>query len=164
LRERKEDIPVLADYFLKKYISGTDTNLTRISADAKKILTQYDWPGNVREIKNLIHRCTVMVDSDVLLPEHFEHMLNIRKPGKDNGLSVGQTIEDVERELIYKTLENTRGNKTRAAEILNVTPRTLRNKLSRYKELQSGFGINIEADLDADIDAKSNVTEESFSY
>jgi two-component system response regulator AtoC len=164
LRERKEDIPVLADYFLKKYISGTDTNLTRISADAKKILTQYDWPGNVREIKNLIHRCTVMVDSDVLLPEHFEHMLNIRKPGKDNGLSVGQTIEDVERELIYKTLENTRGNKTRAAEILNVTPRTLRNKLGRYKELQSGFGINIEADLDADIDAKSNVTEESFSY
>jgi hypothetical protein len=70
----------------------------------------------------------------------------------------------VERELIYKTLKNTRGNKTRAAEILNVTPRTLRNKLSRYKELQSGFGINIEADLDADIDAKSNVTEESFSY
>ena len=80
-----------------------------------------------------------MVDSEVLLPEHFEHMLNVRKPGKDNGLSVGQTIEDVERQLIYKTLENTGGNKTRAAEILDVTPRTLRNKLSRYKELQSGL-------------------------
>ena len=164
LRERKEDIPVLADYFLNKYISGIDTHLIRISADAKKILTQYDWPGNVRELKNLIHRCTVMVDSEVLLPEHFEHMLNVKKPGKDNGLTVGQTIEDVERELIYKTLENTGGNKTRAAEILDVTPRTLRNKLSRYKELQSGFGINIETDLDTDIEAKSNVTEESFSY
>ena len=160
LRERKEDIPVLADYFLNKYISGIDTHLTSISADAKKVLAQYDWPGNVREIKNLIHRCTVMVDSEVLLPEHFEHMLNVRKPGKNSGLSVGQTIEDVERELIYKTLENTRGNKTRAAEILNVTPRTLRNKLSRYKELQSGFGVNI----DTDIDVKSNVTEEIFSY
>ncbi len=160
LRERKEDIPVLADYFLNKYVSGIDTNLRRISADAKKILAQYDWPGNVRELKNLIHRCTVMVDSEVLLPEHFEHMLNVRKPGKDNGLTVGQTIEDVERELIYKTLENTGGNKTRAAEILDVTPRTLRNKLSRYKELQSGFGINIETDLDI----KSDVTEESFSY
>ncbi len=160
LRERKEDIPVLADYFLNKYVSGIDTNLRRISADAKKILAQYDWPGNVRELKNLIHRCTVMVDSEVLLPEHFEHMLNVRKPGKDNGLTVGQTIEDVERELIYKTLENTGGNKTRAAEILDVTPRTLRNKLSRYKELQSGFGINIETDLGT----KSNITEESFSY
>jgi DNA-binding NtrC family response regulator len=136
--------------------------LTRISADAKKILAQYDWPGNVRELKNLIHRCTVMVDSEVLAPEHFEHMLNIRKPGKDNGLSVGQTIEDVERELIYKTLENTGGNKTRAAEILNVTPRTLRNKLSRYKELQSGFDINIDTEID--IDVNSNVTEKSFSY
>ncbi|MCP4268131.1 MAG: sigma-54-dependent Fis family transcriptional regulator [Candidatus Brocadiaceae bacterium] len=160
LRERKEDIPVLADYFLNKYVSGIDTNLRRISADAKKILAQYDWRGNVRELKNLIHRCTVMVDSEVLLPEHFEHMLNVRKPGKDNGLTVGQTIEDVERELIYKTLENTGGNKTRAAEILDVTPRTLRNKLSRYKELQSGFGINIETDLGT----KSNITEESFSY
>ncbi len=159
LRERKEDIPVLADYFLNKYISGIDTHLVRISVDAKKILTQYDWPGNVRELKNLIHRCTVMIDSEVLLPEHFEHMLNTRKPGKNSGLSVGQTIEDVERELIYKTLENTGGNKTRAAEILDVTPRTLRNKLSRYKELHSGFGINISTD----IDVESNVTEESFS-
>ncbi|MCP4269267.1 MAG: hypothetical protein GY777_27480 [Candidatus Brocadiaceae bacterium] len=61
--------------------------------------------------------------------------------------------------LIYKTLEKTGGNKTRAAEILDVTPRTLRNKLSRYKELQSGFGLNIETD----IDDESNVVEESFS-
>jgi DNA-binding NtrC family response regulator len=160
LRERREDIPVLAEYFLKKYKSEIDTPLTGISKEAIDILVKYDWPGNVREIKNLIHRCTVMIDSEVLLPEHFENMLNINKPRTNSELSVGQTIEDVERELIYKTLEKTRGNKTRAAEILNITARTLRNKLSRYKELQSAFGLTI----DTDIDDESNVVEESFSH
>ncbi|MGQ3685451.1 MAG: sigma-54-dependent transcriptional regulator [Candidatus Loosdrechtia sp.] len=133
LRERKEDIPVLAEFFLNKYRSVTDTLLKSISEEAIKVLTQYEWPGNVREIKNLIYRCAVMVDSDVLLPEHFENMLSVNKPGKNSGLSVGLTIDDAERELICKTLENTGGNKTKAAEILNVTPRTLRNKLNRYK-------------------------------
>ena len=159
LRERREDIPVLAEYFLEKFKSGMDTPLKEISKEAIDILVQYDWPGNVREIKNLIHRCTVMIDSEVLMPEHFENMLNMQKTKKSNEISVGQTIEDVERELIYKTLEKTGGNKTRAAEILDVTPRTLRNKLSRYKELQSGFGLNIEAD----IDDESRVSEESLS-
>ena len=159
LRERREDIPVLAEYFLEKFKSGMDTPLKEISKEAIDILVQYDWPGNVREIKNLIHRCTVMIDSEVLMPEHFDNMLNMQKPKKSNEISVGQTIEDVERELIYKTLEKTGGNKTRAAEILDVTPRTLRNKLSRYKELQSGFGLNIEAD----IDDESRVSEESLS-
>jgi len=159
LRERREDIPVLAEYFLEKFKSGMDTPLKEISKEAIDILVQYDWPGNVREIKNLIHRCTVMIDSEVLMPVHFENMLNMQKPKKSNEISVGQTIEDVERELIYKTLEKTGGNKTRAAEILDVTPRTLRNKLSRYKELQSGFGLNIEAD----IDDESRVSEESLS-
>ncbi|MGR3292818.1 MAG: sigma-54-dependent transcriptional regulator [Candidatus Scalindua sp.] len=160
LRERREDIPVLAEYFLEKYKYGTDTIMTRISKEAIAVLAKYDWPGNVREIKNLIYRCTVMIDSEVLMPEHFENMLNVHKPRKNSELSAGQTIEDVERELIYKTLEKTRGNKTRAAEILDVTPRTLRNKLSRYKELQSGFSLNI----DTDIEDESNVVEESFSH
>ena len=160
LRERREDIPVLAEYFLEKFKTGINTPLKRISKEAIDILVKYDWPGNVREIKNLIHRCTVMIESEVLLPEHFENMLNVNKPRKNCELSVGQTIEDVERELIYKTLEKTGGNKTRAAEILNITARTLRNKLSRYKELQSGFGLNI----DMDIDDESNVVEESFSH
>jgi DNA-binding NtrC family response regulator len=137
-----------------------DTPLKRISKEAIDVLSQHDWPGNVREIKNLIHRCTVMIDSEVLMPEHFENMLNVRKPKKASELSVGQTIEDVERELIYKTLEKTGGNKTRAAEILDVTPRTLRNKLSRYKELEAGFGL----DIDTDSDEESNVVEESFSH
>lgn len=159
LRERRDDIPVLAEYFLNKFKSEIDTSLKSISKEAMNILVQYEWRGNVREMKNLIHRCTVMIDAEELLPEHFEHMLNVNKPRKNGGLSVGQTIEDVERELIYKTLENTGGNKTRAAEILDVTPRTLRNKLNRYKSLQSNYDLN----ADLEIDDESKIEEESFS-
>ncbi|GAX60053.1 response regulator [Candidatus Scalindua japonica] len=160
LRERREDVPVLAEYFFDKYKSGIDTPLTRISNEALDRLAQYDWPGNVREMKNLIHRCTVMIDSEVLVPEHFENMLTVSKSKKNKEFSVGQTIEDVERDLIYKTLEKTGGNKTRAAEILDVTPRTLRNKLSRYKELHSELELNI----DTDIDEESKVAAESLSH
>ncbi|ODS30379.1 MAG: sigma 54 response regulator [Candidatus Scalindua rubra] len=159
LRERKEDIPVLAEYFLNKYKSGIDTPLGKISKGAMNVLIKYNWPGNVREMKNLIHRCTVMIDSEILLPEHFENMLRVNTVRKSNELSVGQTIEDVERELIYKTLDNTGGNKTKAAEILDVTPRTLRNKLNKYKNLQSNYDLNI----DIDVDGKSKIIEEIVS-
>ena len=164
LRERKEDIPVLVDHFLNKFASqsvrrgcGTDSAVQKTSKDAMEMLTQYYWPGNIRELKNLIHRCTVMIDSDILLPKHFESMLNINNIRKKNKLSVGQTIEDVEKALIYKTLEDTGGNKTRTAEILNITARTLRNKLNKYRELQS-YARN-----DTEINDECEVVEESFS-
>ena len=121
------------------------------------MLSRYNWPGNVRELKNLIHRCIVMVDSEILLPQHFENMLNVNVIKKKDALSVGQTIEDVEMVLIYKTLENTDGNKTRAAEILDITPRTLRNKLNKYKNLQPNFESSIN------IGNESGVVQESFS-
>ncbi len=157
LRERKEDVPTLIEYFLNKYKREIDTPLQKVSEEATDMLSRYNWPGNVRELKNLIHRCIVMVDSEILLPQHFENMLNVNVIKKKNELSVGQTIEDVEMVLIYKTLENTDGNKTRAAEILDITPRTLRNKLNKYKTLQPNFESSI------DIGNESGVVQESFS-
>ena len=157
LRERKEDIPELVEYFLKKFSCGVNASVKEISDKAKDMLCQYYWPGNIRELKNLIHRCVVMIDSDILLPEHFENMLNVNIAQKEYELSSGQTIEDVERVLIYKTLEETDGNKTRAAEILKITPRTLRNKLNKYKNLQSDFVI------DSDICNRDYAVKESFS-
>ncbi len=157
LRERKEDVPTLVEYFLNKYKRGIDTPLQKVSEEAMDRLSRYNWSGNVRELKNLIHRCIVMVDSEILLPEHFENMLNVNVTKKKNELMVGQTIEDVEMALIYKTLENTDGNKTRAAEILDITPRTLRNKLNKYKSLQPNY------EGSRDIGNESRVVEESFS-
>jgi len=153
LSERKEDVPTLAEYFLNKYKQGIDTPIQKISKEAMEMLAEYHWPGNVRELKNLIHRCTVMIDSETLLPKHFENMLNVNDMKKKNELSVGQTIDDVEKELIYKTLEDTGGNKAKAAEILDITPRTLRNKLNKYRNDKAG----------ADIYSEDRVVEESFS-
>lgn len=156
LRERKEDIPTLVEYFLKKYTREIDTTIQKISTEAMDLLSQYYWPGNVRELKNLIHRCTIMIDSEILLPKHFENMLNANDMMKKNELSVGQTIDDVEQELIYKTLEDTGGNKAKAAEILDITPRTLRNKLNKYRSSQSNKGNSA-------IYSEDIVAEESFS-
>lgn len=158
LRERKEDIPTLVEYFLKKYQYGVNTPVREISKGAMDVLSRYDWPGNVRELKNLIHRCIVMIDSETLLPEHFENMLNVNTVKVKNELSVGQSIDDIEKVLIYKTLENTDGNKTKAAEILNITPRTLRNKLSKYKNSKSDFNVDME------IGNESKVVSENLSY
>ncbi len=158
LRERKEDIPTLVEYFLKKYQYGINTPVRKISKEAMDVLSRYDWPGNVRELKNLIHRCIVMIDSEILLPEHFGNMLNVYTVKGKNELSVGQSIDDIEKVLIYKTLENTGGNKTKAAEILNITPRTLRNKLSKYKNSKSDFNVDME------IGNESKVVSENLSY
>ncbi|GJQ58278.1 MAG: sigma-54-dependent Fis family transcriptional regulator [Candidatus Scalindua sp. AMX11] len=159
LRERKEDIPDLINYFLKKYTNGANASIKGISDKAKDLLCQYYWPGNVRELKNLLHRCVVMVDSEILLPEHFENMLNVNCVPKENGLKSGKSIGDIERVLIYKTLEETHGNKTKAAEILDITPRTLRNKLNKYKSDRSHADI----DDDGHVHKSDPVTEESFS-
>ncbi|MCP5006466.1 MAG: sigma-54-dependent Fis family transcriptional regulator [Planctomycetes bacterium] len=157
LRERRVDIPDLVNYFLGKYACGSNTPVKEISDKAKHLLCQYDWPGNVRELRNLIHRSVVMVDSEVLLPEHFENMLNVNSVQKEENLTSGKTIEDVERVLIYKTLEETHGNKTRAAEILDITPRTLRNKLSKYESDRSHVVI------DEGVRNSGPAVEESFS-
>lgn len=157
LRERTMDIPALIDYFLKKYTCGSNASVKEISVKAKDLLSNYYWPGNVRELKNLIHRCVVMVDSEILLPEHFENMLNVNCVPRENGLKSGKTIEDLERVLIYKTLKETNGNKTKAAEILDITPRTLRNKLNKYESDKSPIGI------DEDAYKSDTVTKESFS-
>ena len=165
LRERKEDIPTLVEYFLDKYKRGVNTPLQEVSKEAMDMLSLYNWPGNVRELKNLIHRCIVMVDSEILRPEHFENMLNVNVIKKKNELSVGQTIEDVEMALIHKTLENTDGNKTKAAVILDITPRTLRNKLNKYKSLRSDFenGIIPASQAYSSLGNESRIVEESFS-
>ncbi|MDR4505503.1 MAG: sigma-54 dependent transcriptional regulator [Candidatus Scalindua sp.] len=158
LRERKVDIPALVDYFLKKYTCGSNASVKGISDEAKDLLINYYWPGNVRELKNLIHRCVVMVDSDMLLPEHFKNMLNVNCVPKEKDFISGKTIEDLERVLIYKTLKETNGNKTKAAEILDITPRTLRNKLNKYKS------DNYHGVIDEDVNKDDPVIEESFSF
>ena len=133
LRERREDIPLLVDYYLRKYSLENNAVAKSIDKEAMDYLCQYNWPGNIRELKNIIQRAVVMGSHEALQLEQFNCLFthqDVERSG--NTLTAGKAIEDVERDLIYSTLEKTGGNKTKAAELLKITTRTLRNKLHKY--------------------------------
>lgn len=133
LRERSEDVPLLVDYYLKKYSIENNAMVKAISDEAMDYLCQYDWPGNVRELRNAIHRAVVMGSDEVLELEQINYLFSYKQEASSEGAhSPGMAIEDVEKDLIYSTLEKTSGNKTKAAELLKITTRTLRNKLNKY--------------------------------
>ncbi len=133
LRERRVDIPLLVDYYLKKYSLENDTAIKSVDEETLAYLCQCDWQGNVRELKNIMQRAVIMGSSEILRKEQFISLFNYQDINRPRvSLSGGKAIEDVERDLIYNTLKKTGGNKTRAAEILKITTRTLRNKLHRY--------------------------------
>ncbi|MBL7223887.1 MAG: sigma-54-dependent Fis family transcriptional regulator [Candidatus Brocadiae bacterium] len=139
LRERCEDIPLLAEHFLEHFVRGSASPVRRIGKAAMAALAKYTWPGNVRELRNALHRAVVLGSGPELQPADLPaDVANGRRPAdRDESLAaalVGLSIDEVERELILRTLERTDGNKTEAARVLRVTPRTLRNKLARYRQ------------------------------
>lgn len=131
LRERTEDIVPIAEHVLAEIAVKEESPQKRLSAEAKEKLKNYSWPGNVRELENVIHRAHIIAPSRDILPQHilFDE---ISDEGISDIISV-MPIREMERRLIYKALEATNGNRTRAAEILGITVRTLRNKLKEYK-------------------------------
>ncbi len=133
LRDRREDIPLLAAHFMQKYAAENGKKIDGIAPKALSLLTDYPWPGNVRELMNFIERAVVVAQSNILLPSDFpkELILGLSAGGEDR-LRPGVTIEEVEKRLILKTLEAVDGNKTKAAQMLGVTARTLHNKLGDY--------------------------------
>ena len=140
LRERREDIPLLVDYYLRKYSLENNAVAKSIDKEAMDYLCQYNWPGNIRELKNIIQRAVVMGSHEALQLEQFNCLFthqDVERSG--NTLTAGKAIEDVERDLIYSTLEKTGGNKTKAAELLKITTRTLRNKLHKYNAESKPF-------------------------
>ena len=133
LRERREDIPLLVDYHLRKYSLENNAVAKSIDKEAMDYLCQYNWPGNIRELKNIIQRAVVMGSHEALQLEQFNCLFTHQDVERSKStLTAGKAIEDVERDLIYSTLGKTGGNKTRAAELLKITTRTLRNKLHKY--------------------------------
>ena len=137
LRARNGDVPLLTSYFLKRYAEEHGRTVPRLSDEARRILCRHTWPGNVRELKNLIQRLIVLGPGDTIEAEHIPPGVRgaaPASPSRRDSVAVGQTIEQAERWLILKTLQHTAGNRTEAADILGVTTRTLRNKLSRYRQ------------------------------
>ena len=126
LRERKEDIPVIIDVFLKKYGQEYGKPDMAMSQDALELLSRHAWPGNIRELENVIQRLIIMSEKTIAvadLPEYFKYKIT----AEDNDAL--KTLKEVERDYVLKVLLATNNNKTRAAEILQIDRKTLRLKL-----------------------------------
>ncbi len=133
LRERKEDIPILAEHFLKKYNLENKRSIEGISQKIYEMFMEYPWPGNVRELENYIERAVVTSKGKVLAPSDFPKEIAFGKADfASEAIGVGCSIHEAEKKLILKTLETEGGNRTKAAEILGISTRTLRNKLQEY--------------------------------
>jgi two-component system NtrC family response regulator len=133
LRERRDDIPVLVQHFLKKFNRGSDV---RIDPEALAMLTAYGWPGNVRELENSIERASVLKRGDTITPAELPDKLKKEKTSVENIIlnlpDEGIALEDLEKSLIIKALEKHKGNQTRAAEYLGITRPTLIYRMEKY--------------------------------
>ena len=126
LRERREDIPLLAESFLQKHATAMNKPVSRISSEAMSPLMNYDWPGNVRELENAVERALVIGRGPELLPSDFPLQMSSPHP------AAGRRLEDVARAHIERVLEESGWNLTRAAEILAIDRSTLYSKIKAY--------------------------------
>lgn len=140
LRERKEDIPLLADFFVNKYCQEIKKSIKEISKEALELLSNHYWKGNVRELENAIERAVILCEGDTITPEHFNldkysMTLTGEKPETISGTLEyvsKEATRKVETQRILDVLKQTKGNKTKAAEILQVSYKTLLTKIKEY--------------------------------
>jgi two-component system response regulator AtoC len=133
LRERIDDISVLTENFIQHFCEENGQSPIKIDPATLTLLKKYRWPGNIRELGNIVERSCIMCQGDTMLPSHlfFDEELY----SKDKGVPrLSGTIYEMEKELIMQTLEEVNGNKTKAADSLGISIRTLRNKLNEYGE------------------------------
>jgi DNA-binding NtrC family response regulator len=136
LRERKEDLPLLIQAFITEFNQRNQKSIAGVDHQAMRLLEHYMWPGNVRELRNVIERATILAPGPFIEAKHLPPVLNDERPAQHQpqvALAPGTTVEEAERRLILMTLEHTRDNKTRAAEILGISLKTLHNKLNKLR-------------------------------
>src|SRR5215204_3619416 len=136
LRKRKEDLSLLIQGFLAEFNARNRKAVSALDPAAMKALEQYNWPGNVRELRNVIERAVILCSGQFVEPKHLPPL--VAAPTVDTvkptlSITPGTTVEEAENRLILMTLEHTRDNKTRAAEILGISLKTLHNKLNKLR-------------------------------
>jgi DNA-binding NtrC family response regulator len=139
LRARKDDIPVLIEAFIEEFSAKYEKRVKAVDEETLSRLIAHPWPGNVRELRNTIERAVIacpgeLIDSTCLTLSPMSDVTTPEGPTDSVTLSLGTPLRDVEREVILRTLASVKNNKTRAAEILGISQKTLHNKLQRYKQ------------------------------
>ena len=143
LRERKGDLRSLVQHFLEKYSSQMDKEITKISSYAIDMLNKYDFPGNIRELENLIERSVALSNTNILLPDSLAMSIHKRRwvegiknkrfdfDEVPNGVSLDTILSDIERAYLKKALESSQGNKNRAADLLGISFRSFRYRCDK---------------------------------
>ncbi len=140
LRSRPMDIEILASHFIEKYTKANALPLRYLAEDAKMLIRKYMWPGNIRELENVMHRSVLLAQGETIQAKDLNIFINnntteqVKDSDIKSNILVGRTISDVEKDLIISTLSHCLGNRTHAANILGISIRTLRNKLKLYVE------------------------------
>lgn len=149
LRNRRDDIPLLARHFLEYFSREFKKRLPRLSLEAERLLVQYDWPGNVRELRNVIERAMILEETGDLLPGHLPPEIGglaasaVLPAPKFQLPKTGVVLEEIEREFVRQALELTQANQTRAARLLGLTRDELRYRVKKFE-----LNHKTEEDLD----------------
>ncbi len=133
LRQRRTDIPVLAHHFLKKYCAANNKGPMGLAEETISLLCKQEWKGNVRELENTMERAVIMSNSDILQPEQIFFGSAVDSRIHATPFKAGTSVKEMEKELIFNTLEQVNDNRTHAAKLLGISIRTLRNKLREYR-------------------------------
>jgi DNA-binding NtrC family response regulator len=146
LSNRREEIPVLAEHFLRRFARERGKPKIKLSQAAEEKLVAYEWPGNVRKLRNVLQRVAILGGTEVLEPEHLDSLVclpvgSVGPGGAGSCASVGKTLEEVEKEMILSTLRATSGCRKETARVLGITTRTLSNKIKTYRLM----GIDVPA-------------------
>ena len=139
LRERKQDIPLLANYFAQKHSRNVGRGVTGVSREAQRVLLNYDWPGNIRELENAIERAVVLGSTETILPEDLpEHILEVTPVEEAAATCFHEAVREAKRRIVLESLEQAGGNYTEAARLLGLHPSNL-HRLIRQLDLRSGL-------------------------
>jgi len=141
LRERKEDIPLLVTYFIKKYATHQRVSINSMSQETLNLLLSYNWPGNIRELENVIEHAVSFCTSDVIIPKNLpSNLIDGETPSgifpielsTIDSIDLQETLSEAERKLLLWAYQKTNGNQVRMSEILRIPRTTLQNKLVKY--------------------------------
>jgi DNA-binding NtrC family response regulator len=139
LRERPEDIPLLAEFFLARYGDDKEVSVTSLSSEAMRALVEYSWPGNVRELQHVIERAVALATHSILSIDDFpSEVIQFGRGASNHKKLVPGTLKALQREQVLKMLESAHGNKERTARLLGISRRTLYRLLDRYDLDENG--------------------------